>query len=253
MPEPGHLAFGVSPGGALRCRYRGIERDIAPQVRQEFGKTHRLHCREAGIEAACGERLRLRQCAGLDHLNESSIARCVKPLSRRRQQDCPELIGGFRFCLLLPSPDGHSGRSHHLKGADEPLFVSGGQPLCSCRIEPCQLLAKPDAAQRLMKLDRLLPDLGGDVRNRRQSPFDRPQVEPGAADQNGQAACFCRLGDLIEREGSPSRGRPALAGVEEPVEPVRYARLRRVVGPRRQDPKIAIDLQAIGVDDRAAA
>ena len=36
-----------------------------------------------------------------------------------------------------------------------------------------------------MKLDRLLPDLGGDVRNRRQSPLYRPQVEPGAADQNG--------------------------------------------------------------------
>ena len=69
------MAFGVSPGGALRCSYRGTERDIAPQVRQEFGKTHRLHCGEAGIEAACGERLCLGQSAGLDHLNEPGIAR----------------------------------------------------------------------------------------------------------------------------------------------------------------------------------
>ena len=62
-----------------------IEWEIAPQVRQELGKTHRLHRGEAGIEAACGERLRLGQRAGLDHLNEPGIARCVKPPSRRRQ------------------------------------------------------------------------------------------------------------------------------------------------------------------------
>ena len=33
---------------------------------------------------------------------------------------------------------------------------------------------------------------------------------------------------------------------------MRYSGLRRLVGPRRQYPKIAINLQAIGVDDRAA-
>ena len=168
MTEPGHLAFGVSPGGALRRSYRGPERDIAPQVRQELGKTHRLHCGEAGIEAAYGNRLRLGQSARFDHLNEPGIAGCVKPLSRRREQDCPEPISRFRFRLSLPSPDGHSGRSHHLKGAYEPLFVSGKQPLCSRRIEPGQPLAKPNAAQRPMKLDRLLPDL------RRGSPEPAP-------------------------------------------------------------------------------
>ncbi len=179
------MAFGVSPRGALRCSYRGIERDIAPQVRQEFGKTQRLHRGEAGIEAACGERLCFGKSAGLDHLNEPGIAGCVKPLARRREQDCSEPISGFRFCLSLPRVDGHPGRSHHLEGADEPLFVSGEQPLCGYWIDPGQPLAKVNAAQRPMKLDRLLPDLRGDVRNRRQSLLDRPQVEPSAADQNG--------------------------------------------------------------------
>ena len=253
MTEPSHLALGVSPGGALGCSYSGIEWDIAPQVRKELGKAHRLHCGEAGIETAYVNRLCLGQSAGLDHLNEPGIARCVKPLSRRREQDCPEPVSGFRFRLLLPSPDGDSGRAHHLKGAYEPLFVSGEQPLCSCRIEPGQPLTKSNAAELPVKLDRLLPDFGGDFRNRRQSILDRPQVEPGTPDENGQAAGAGRLGDSVERERPPSRGGPALAGVKEPVEPVRYSRLRCLVGPRRQYLKIAVDLQAVGVDDRAAA
>jgi len=95
MTEPGHLTFGISPCGALRCSYGRIEWEIAPQVRQELGKTHRLHRGEAEIEAACGERLRLGQRAGLDHLNEPGIARSIKPLSRRREQDRSEPICGF--------------------------------------------------------------------------------------------------------------------------------------------------------------
>ncbi len=79
------MTFGVSPGGALRCSYGRIEREIAPQISKELGKTHRLHRREAGVEAACGERLGLGQSAGLDHLNEPGVARCVKPPSRRCQ------------------------------------------------------------------------------------------------------------------------------------------------------------------------
>lgn len=252
MTEPSHLALGVSPGGALRGSYRQTERDVAAQVREEFGKAHGLHCREAWIEAACGERLHLGKSAGLDHLSEPGIACGIKPVARRREQDCPEAVCRRRFCLLLPRPDCHAGRSHHLEGADEALLVAGEQPLRSRRVEPFQPLAKSAAAQRPMKLDCLLPDLGGDVRNRRQSLLDRPQIQPGAADQNGQAAGARRRGDLVERERPPSGCRPALAGVEKAVKPVRYSRLRRLVGPRRQYPKIAIDLQAVGVDDRTA-
>lgn len=247
------MAFGVSPGGALRCSYRGIERDIAPQVSQEFGKAERLHCGETGIETASCEGRSFGQSAGLDHLKEPRIARRVKPLSRWREKDCPEPICVLRFCLVLPSPDGYPGRPHYLEGADEPLFVSWEQSLCSCRIEPSQPLAKLDAAQRPMNLVRLLLDLRGDLRNRRQSLLNRPQVEPSAADEDGQPAGHCRLGDLVEREGPPSRRRPALARIEETVEAVRCLRLRRLVGPRRQYPKIPVDLQAVGVDDRAAA
>src|SRR5271163_467249 len=105
MTKPSHLAFGISPRGALRCSYGGTEGDIAPQVREEFGKTHRLHRGEAGIESASGECFRLVQSTGLDHLNEPGIARGVKSLSRWREQDCPEPIGRSGFCLLLPGPN----------------------------------------------------------------------------------------------------------------------------------------------------
>src|SRR3984893_15169507 len=156
MTEPSHLALGVSPGSALRCRDRGIERDIAPQVRQELGKTHRLHRREAWIEAPSRERLSLRQSARLDHLKESRVACGIKPVARWREQDCPEAVSGVRICLLPPTPDCHPGRSNNLKGADEALFVPGEHPLRSRRIEPGKPLAKPNAAHRPMKLDRLL-------------------------------------------------------------------------------------------------
>ena len=64
MTEPGHLAFGVSPGGALRSTYRSIERDIAPEVSQKFGNTHRLHSGKAGVETTCGKRLHLGKSPG---------------------------------------------------------------------------------------------------------------------------------------------------------------------------------------------
>src|SRR5438132_11656110 len=135
MTKPGRLTLGVSAGRTLRRGKRRIEWDIAPQVSQKFGQTDRLHCREAGIEAACGECRRLGQSARLDHLNEPGIAGGVKAVSRRREQYRPEAVSGFGSCLLLPSTEGYSSRSHHFKGADEPLLVSGEQTLRSRRIE----------------------------------------------------------------------------------------------------------------------
>ena len=173
MTKPSHLTLGVSAGGALRRCKRRTEWDIATQVSQKFGQADRLHCREAGIDAACGECRRLGKSARLDHLNEPGIAGGVKAVSRRREQYRPEAVSGFGCCLLLPSTDGYSSRSHHFKGADEPLFVSGKQTLRGRRIEPGEPLAKRGAAQHPMKFDRLLPDLRGDFWNRRQTLFHR--------------------------------------------------------------------------------
>jgi len=64
-------------------------------------------------------------------------------------------------------------------------------------------LTKSNAAQHPMKLDRLLPDLLGDFRNRCQSILDRPQIEPGTPDENGYAAGPYRFGDLVQRERLP--------------------------------------------------
>jgi phosphoserine phosphatase len=154
--------------------------------------------------------------------------------------------------VLLPAPDSHSGSAHHLIGANEPLLVARKQLPRGRRIEPGQPFAKRVAAQRPMKLDGFLPDLRGDFWNSRQSLHDRAQVEAGAADQDWQATCLFRPGDLAECKVPPSRNGPALGGVEEAVEPVRHTRLRRFVGPRCQYPKIVIALQAVGIDDRAA-
>ena len=229
-----------------------MKRDVAPQVRQKFGKAHCLHSRKTGVEAAGGERLGLGQRARLDHLNEPRIACGIKSVSRRSEQNCSEMIRRLRFCQSLPSPDGRSGGPHHFKGADEPLLVAWEEPLRAFWVELREPLSERDTAQPSMQLDRVLPDFRRNFRHRRQSLLDRTQVKASAANEDRQAASLCRRGNLAERECAPPGDRTALGGVEEAVQPVGRSRFNRLVGPRRQYPKIVIALQAVGVDDRAA-
>ena len=207
MTEPGHLAFGVSPGGALRCRLS--------RYRAEFRLVGRTGAREDLPLSSRGGRDRDRRRRAPSPRRERrlrasrmkpGIASRYKSVSRRLAARSSRSDKRLPIPWLLPSPDGHSGGSHHLEGADQPLAVAGDSRSCGLRIKPRQALAKGRAAQRPMKLDRLLPNLLRDVRNRRQPLPDCPQVEPGAPDQDRQAANAGRVGDLAERERPPPRG-----------------------------------------------
>jgi hypothetical protein len=153
---------------------------------------------------------------------------------------------------VAPGSDRHPGGPHDLKSAHQALPVPGREALSRYWVEFGEPLTKPGPAQLPMELDRLPLDLFGSLRNRREPVFDRPDVKPGAADKNGQATCDCRDGDLVERCREPPCGRTALGGIEKAVEPMRYPRFRDLVRARGQYAQIAIALQAVGIDDRAA-
>jgi hypothetical protein len=67
----------------------------------------------------------------------------------------------------LPRRKRHAGGADDLVGPHEALPVSGEKTLRAGRVEPRQLFPKPGAAEKPMKLERLLPDSLGDFRDRR--------------------------------------------------------------------------------------
>ena len=204
MAKPGDLAFRVAPRGTLRGGDRIVELHLAPQVRQEFGKAHCLHRRQVGIETTGGERHHFGERPRRDHPGEARVAGGIKPVSWRGEQYRPEAVSRWTTCSLLPIRDRYTGGPHHLKGADQPLLVSGKKSLGSGRIELRQPLVKPGAAQRAMERDGFPSDLLGNFRNRREAVFERAKVKACAADNNGKVACFCCGGDLPDGEGQPS-------------------------------------------------
>src|SRR6516162_3429078 len=154
--------------------------------------------------------------------------------------------------MVLPSSDGHPGGPHHLIGADQALPVPWMEALGGDRIELREPLTKHGAARFPVKFYRLPLDLLGNFWNRREPVLKRPDVKPGAADENGQAPRIYRGDDLVQRERAPPGNRAALGGIQEAVKPVLHPPFGDLVRTRGQYPEIAITLQAVGIDDGAA-
>jgi len=135
VTEPGHLTFRVAARSALRgidCR---IEGDFLPKVGQEFGEAHGLHRRELGIETPRRNPPSLVEGARFDHTYKTRIAGGVKLLSRRREKDRPNAVGGWWTGLLLPLADRDAGGPRHFESANEPLLVTREQPSGARRVE----------------------------------------------------------------------------------------------------------------------
>jgi len=152
----------------------------------------------------------------------------------------------------LPHRQRHAGGADDLVGPHEALPVPGEQTLRTGRVEPCQLFAKPDAAEKPMEFARLLPDLLGNFGDRRQTVRESPEVKTGAADENGQPSRSYSSCDLVKRQRAPVGDRTAFGSIEKAVEPMRHAFFRGPVGARSQDSKITVDLLAVGIDDGSA-
>jgi hypothetical protein len=85
MAKPCHLAFGISPGRALRRHDRSFERHLAVQIAQEFAQPDRLHRGQIGIKTTTGERCRLVERVCFDHPYETDVAGGIEPLARRHE------------------------------------------------------------------------------------------------------------------------------------------------------------------------
>ena len=83
--------------------------------------------------------------------------------------------------------------------------------------------------------------------------FDQgAQVKAGAAAEDRQLpGRVCRM-DFGAGVGRPGRHRAGVRAVPIAVEPVRHARFVLSRGPGGDDPEVAIDLRAVGIDDHAA-
>ena len=152
----------------------------------------------------------------------------------------------------MPSDERDACRPHDLPGPDQPLRVAFIQACSGLGIVLGETPAELGAAQRAMQRHRLVADCGWDVGHLGEPREQRAQVEPGAADDDRHPAGFARGGDLGLGEAPPPRDRAALGRVEHAVKPVRRGSFGGQVGPCGQDAQIAIDLQRVGVDDRAA-
>ena len=150
-------------------------------------------------------------------------------------------------------PSERAGGAHHPKARISRCRSLGRQPRRHHRVERRQRSLKRLAARCRVQLGGLGASISAGTAATGASPSQqRPQIQPGAADQDRQAAGAMGGIDLGQASAAPAPGRAALGGVEHAIEPVRHARLAACVGPRRQDAQLAIDLQAVGIDDRAA-
>ena len=117
----------------------------------------------------------------------------------------------------LPRREWDPGAADDLVGPHEALPVSGEETLRAFRVEPRQVVAKPDAAQVPMELESFLPDSFGDFRNRRQTSLNCPDVKAGAADQNRQPPRSRRHRDLVDCQRAPTCDRAGFGGIEKAV------------------------------------
>src|SRR5215472_6318483 len=87
VPEPGHLPFGVAPGGLLARRNRRLQGGLAADTADEFAQAERLGRRQARVDAESGESLRFRDSTMLDHRPEARIARRIELYAIGRQHE----------------------------------------------------------------------------------------------------------------------------------------------------------------------
>ena len=149
----------------------------------------------------------------------------------------------------MPRREWDSRSADDLVGSHETLPVAREQTLGSRRVEPRQLFAKRDPAKLPVKLASLLPDCLGDFGDRRQTIFEGTEVEAAATDHDWQPPGPSRHRDFVERQRTPIGDGVAFDSIEKAIEAMRHSLFGGGVRTSSQDPEVAIDLLAVGVDD----
>jgi len=152
----------------------------------------------------------------------------------------------------LPRRKRQAGSADDLIGPHETLPVFGEKSVGTGRVEPRQPFAKRSAAQKLMKIESLLPHRFGDFGNGRKTSLNCTDVKAGATDENRQPPRSSCGGDLVECQHAPSGDRAAFGSIEKTIKPVRRSLFGVRVRARRQHAEIAINLLAVSIYDGSA-
>ena len=163
----------------------------------------------------------------------------------RRQSDA-QRRHGLPGCKRAPGAD------DDLVRAQQPLAIGRPQARGHRGIQPGELGMKCRRTQRGEPRPGGAANIGGNVRNRRETMQQGMQIQPGAADHDRGPPLRQRLADRRPRQLQPAPGRRRICRIQDAVQPVRRARL--VLGGRagRENAQIAVQLHAVGVDDHAA-
>ena len=254
MAKPGKLALGVTARRLLRRSNRCLESGLAGEVADDFGHADRFHGRQIGRQPEAQERRHLVEHATLDHRRETRVTAFVKRRARRHQHETHEPAGEPAVAGLpaLPFGERRAGRLDHLPGADQPMGVARREPCRRFRVARGEAGVECGAAETGVQSARRGAHIGRDIGHRCESVGQGTQIEPGAADHDGQLAGIARGDDLGQRHVAPARRRTCFGSRHHAVESVRDD--GGLVGPwtRGQDVQLAVELHAVGVDDDAA-
>jgi phosphoserine phosphatase len=215
-------------------------------------QAQQLGGRQGRIEI--GQHQRLFQPAISQHRLEPLADACPQkwPLRIEHEARQAHVLQQRRTRVALPMHQGPACRFEYFIGAQGPLRIAGPQLRGSLGIAFCQAgmqCLDTDANQQGARLGanfrRNRWDVGKPVGQRR-------EVEPGAADEDGNLLHHPHLFQSPARIACVTTHGISLAGGDMAIEKMRRAGTRIGIRLRRQNRCFGIDLHGIGIDHRAA-
>src|SRR6185437_9930949 len=157
----------------------------------------------------------------------------------------------MRRLPLLPFAERDAGGVGDSEGAYQTLRIGRRQFRRGDRIERTQRAAEFLAAEPCVQGAHLGNDGGWHRWNLGDAVEQCRKIEARTAGQDGHALLVTRARDFDQRQIAPTTCRAAFSGIDLAIKPVRRQCQLRIGRPRGQHAQVAIDLHAIGIDDRA--
>lgn len=195
-----HLGVGKRFGTRLFLRYVMVARkDVADDRRHP----DRVHNGERGIEAAHRQGAHFIDGAFIEHRLQPLVASAIKPVPRWQKNDGRERnsVGNPPFAARLPCADRRAGGGNNFERARNARFVERIEASRSGGIGHTQSVKGFGNGQGADRSTYIV----GDRRHGCDAPQQRVDVQPGAADQNGQRASVMCSDDLCVCLGRPAR------------------------------------------------
>lgn len=253
VAEPGGLAFRVLARQQDRARACGCQRQASGEVGGEFGNAMRAHRRQRRVEPEREQRPDLIECPGAKHAREAPGDRLPQERAWRVEDDGAKVPGGpLGPALGLPGGETAAGCAPDLEGPGQALGIARTKVGGGGRID----LGEPGMEAGRTEGGQQRPGLTACRRrgwwHRGEAIDERFEVKPAAAAQQRDASRRSRLSHRLERDFAPPGSGGRLRRRAHAVKPMRHTLFLFRRRPRGKDPKLAIELHRIRIDDDAA-